>query len=896
MFFCLKMAFAILDNPNTIFNLIYMNEVAFAILLVLFVFIGIPIILIVKIGRLKEEVHSLSMQLSTFSQKMENLVNEILTNQEDEILRRNRTSSSPVADSILTQETLSTELGTEEPDIEEEPELTLSEREDITPIPEIPQVSAVKNEEVPSSISEEILSPETSVIEEEEIDIPEEAVAWLAKQEKEEQRYAAEQKAAEEEILFFDIQQQPAQTETPTPQKKENTFLNQFWGENLLSKIGIITFVLGIAFFVKYAIDKDWINEIGRVGIGLLTGAAIIGVGHKLRKQYDVFSSILAGGGFAVFYITITLAFREYELIPQPMAFLLLILVTIACVVLSVFYDKKELALFALLGGFAAPFLVSTGSGNYVVLFGYILILNTGMLWLAYRKNWNAIGVTTFALTQLVIWSWLLSSFSNQYGGVFLFLLLFFAQFHILAITDHLKKGGKMIPLQAIIILVNNLSLFVGGMYIFMDHATQLNGLITIGLALLNAIALITIFRNKEIDKSFIYLLIATILTFITIAIPIQMEGKVITLLWAAETVILLVLWIRSRMDIFRIGLYVVIALVICSYVLDIEKGYEFYMHAAVLPLFINWYFITGISVVIAFGAAAWLLKKESDKQPSTPENKTYLRQVQSLFYFFYPAVYVFLFIVLYVELDYQLGHRIDYAGGNDYRLTSLLTYVSLFAAATVFLNRKRLSNFNFAPALLLSLTGAYAIAYFFLVNELREAAYYLGEIPTSYFYIHLASLLPVGYLIYQIWQYCTGKEAVWRTKYVWMLVVVSVVIITQETDSLAVMISGNQTNYFAVLRAVHTFGYPILWGILAMCLMVWGLKTKDILLRKISLVFFAFIIGKFYLYDVWQMTQGGRIISFVVLGLILLLVSFMQQRIRKLVKEEDENQKSDNL
>ncbi|MBL7752231.1 MAG: hypothetical protein JNN29_12665, partial [Chitinophagaceae bacterium] len=49
-----------------------------------------------------------------------------------------------------------------------------------------------------------------------------------------------------------------------SPSQKERD-LEKFIGENLANKIGIAILVLGIGFFVKYAIDKNWINETGRV-------------------------------------------------------------------------------------------------------------------------------------------------------------------------------------------------------------------------------------------------------------------------------------------------------------------------------------------------------------------------------------------------------------------------------------------------------------------------------------------------------------------------------------------------------------------------------------------------------------------------------------------------------
>ena len=101
------------------------------------------------------------------------------------------------------------------------------------------------------------------------------------------------------------------------------------------------------------------------------------------------------------------------------------------------------------------------------------------------------------------------------------------------------------------------------------------------------------------------------------------------------------------------------------------------------------------------------------------------------------------------------------------------------------------------------------------------------------------------------------------------------------------VMLFSNSDNYTNVLYDVRTFVFPVLWALIAMGLMIWGLKGKEVILRKISLVFFALIIVKFYAYDVWHMSQAGRIVSFIMLGVIILLVSFLQQKIKTLVKED---------
>ena len=103
----------------------------------------------------------------------------------------------------------------------------------------------------------------------------------------------------------------PTLTQPPEAKKgwwekwiENNPDIEKFIGENLANKIGIAILVLGISFFVKYAIDKEWINETGRVVIGLACGGLLTGIAHYFRNSYRAFSSVLAGGSIAVFFFT----------------------------------------------------------------------------------------------------------------------------------------------------------------------------------------------------------------------------------------------------------------------------------------------------------------------------------------------------------------------------------------------------------------------------------------------------------------------------------------------------------------------------------------------------------------------------------------------------------------
>src|SRR6478735_46273 len=126
----------------------------------------------------------------------------------------------------------------------------------------------------------------------------------------------------------------PRPPQPPKPKKpgfwESNPDLEKFIGENLINKIAIALVVLGIGYFVKFAIDQQWINEYGRVAIGILCGGILIGTAHYLRNSYRAFSSVLVGGGIATFYFTITLAFQVYGMFHPPViAFSIMVLITI---------------------------------------------------------------------------------------------------------------------------------------------------------------------------------------------------------------------------------------------------------------------------------------------------------------------------------------------------------------------------------------------------------------------------------------------------------------------------------------------------------------------------------------------------------------------------------------
>ncbi|PIX35832.1 MAG: DUF2339 domain-containing protein, partial [Bacteroidetes bacterium CG_4_8_14_3_um_filter_31_14] len=124
----------------------------------------------------------------------------------------------------------------------------------------------------------------------------------------------------------------------------------------------------------------------------------------------------------------------------------------------------------AIVGGFGTPFFVSTGEGNYIVLFTYITILNVGMLVLSYFKNWYWLNVICFAFTTIIYGSWLGYQVSEKpyppYLGALIFASIFYGIFFLMNIVNNIKEKRKFNWSEITILLTNTFMFFVAGMVI----------------------------------------------------------------------------------------------------------------------------------------------------------------------------------------------------------------------------------------------------------------------------------------------------------------------------------------------------------------------------------------------------------------------------------------------
>lgn len=176
-----------------------------------------------------------------------------------------------------------------------------------------------------------------------------------------------------------------------------------------LLRVGIIIVLAGVAFFLRYSIEKGLMGPLGRVILSLAAGAALIALGVRmLFKKYHLLGQGLSGAGFVMLYFAFYAAAMMYRLMPQPAAFGLMACVTIAAGVLAVLYQSLGIALLGVVGGYATPLMIGSTNAAPCFFYAYVMLLGIGVLGISMVRRWpllNGLGMlAAYGLAFLFCW------------------------------------------------------------------------------------------------------------------------------------------------------------------------------------------------------------------------------------------------------------------------------------------------------------------------------------------------------------------------------------------------------------------------------------------------------------------------------------------------------------
>lgn len=674
----------------------------------------------------------------------------------------------------------------------------------------------------------------------------------------------------------------------------------KYVGENLITIIGVVILLIGMAVGVKYSIDNNLIDPKTRVGLGYLMSVGLLSFGIWFKKKYENYSAILVSGSIASLYFITYFAYSFYKMMDQGVAFALMVIFTIFAVIAAINYNRQVIAHIGLVGAYAVPFLLSNKSGQVAILFSYMAVINSGILILAIKKYWKPLYYTSFFLTWIIFLSMYGSQYKiNVHFELYLFFLfLFFAIFYTVLITYKLIKK-EVFNRGDISLLMLNSCLFFGIGYSILDEhhfGKQLLGLYAVLNAAIHFIVSILIYRQKDSDRNLFYIVIGLVLTFLTIAVPIQLDGRYVTLMWAGESALLFWIGRTKNVGFYEKMSYIIMAVASISLIHDWQTVYDVYSVAnpesKITPIF-NINFLTSLLFIGSFVFTNILFF--SSKYSSNSKQIEFLKPLINICL---PTILaVAIYFAFYLEIAcYWDQIYLDSTNNKDtlsFKWIWLINYSITIFSILSFANIKKFKNINLG--VLAIILNSFALFIFLTFGQ-----YFFTELRNSYIKSLNANHLTSGsdnlliryfsYLFVLLTYFSIYRQII--QEYLKPLITnLKIFFDFFVAISLLWLFSSELIACMDIFSPAQPYklGLSILWGIFALVVISYGLWRRKKHLRVGAMVLFAITIIKVFFYDLAELNTISKTIVLVSLGILLLISSFLYNKFKNLIGEENE-------
>ncbi len=655
-----------------------------------------------------------------------------------------------------------------------------------------------------------------------------------------------------------------------------------------LVRTGIIIILCGIAFFLKYSIDKNILPPLGRVSLTMITAMAMLVTGLFLtNKKYHLIGLGLTGGGLATLYFTVFSAFQRYHLIDAKLAFGMMIIITLTAGVLAVRLNAMLVAIFGVVGGYVTPILLSTGTKNLPGLYSYLLLLGLGTLFIARYKYWKLLNVMSFVLTYLIYIVTLARFYEHPSDFIvaITFGSLFFLLFACLTLIRNIIRREKITVLE-LVGMVANLAVFLSVSLWLTNQLGDIRygAIITLALALFYMMQ-IALFMNMKIkDRNLLLILFGLASFSLTITFPLLLSGKWITAAWAIQAFIFLWLSHKIGSNFLRNVAYIIYAitfgrLIFIDMDTDVFSNNGNYL-AMLLPRMMTMGLLT-----LSTAAGFLLLKKERDAEVKESVDVTENSSGRVLV----PSTSVNVFFWVFFIMIFALFHiefiQFSRAVFPPLRLP-LLSYVWLGALGFIvwkYLKQPTAGYRNFLCLILLGLLLKFIYA---------EASFW--QFKTSLFiYGGNWGIIPV--LI----------RAIDALPIIILLTFISLKLKKSKDDSgMPVLFGSSALGLLFIYTTIELNsclyhfqpkfrlgGISILWGVFALGMIIGGVIGKIKALRLCGLALFTVTAFKIFLLDLQHISAPAKIIAFIALGLVMLAGAFVYIKFKESFENDEKKE-----
>ena len=525
----------------------------------------------------------------------------------------------------------------------------------------------------------------------------------------------------------------------------------QIVGGNWLARVGVLALIIGVAFFLKLAFDNDWIGETGRVALGIVGGAALLGAGEYWQRKYPAFAQALSGGGIAILYLSIFAAHSIFDLIGVYVATGILLLISVTSAAIAVRYESRALAIISIFGAFLAPFILdafasgaSSTQRSGIDLLAYIIVVDIGVVALSTFRNWRWMTILAWVGSLASYGGWY-AQFGNDAGVLTaqLSLTLIFLTFVGATTLYHIIWRRAPEATDQGLMMANALSYFAISFGVMSDDFDLWMGAFSLAIALFyGGLAYMALRRSKEnAQLSFFALGIA--LVFLTVAIPVQLgDSAWTTIAWAAQGAVLIWVAFQVRMPRVRIFGYAAFGLVAIRLIL-----FDTQVDLSTYDVILNERMLAFALSIAAMYATAYLFWRYRDALVETEKS------LVSIFPVFLGAATFFTLWVLGAEIisgfdkqiagltsdEFRRGVGDDLRNAQNLSITVLLALYAAVLLAVGIIGKWRMVRFAALALLLIPIAKVFVYDVFTLERVFRIVAF-----------MGLGAMLVIGGYVYQ--------------------------------------------------------------------------------------------------------------------------------------------------
>jgi len=171
--------------------------------------------------------------------------------------------------------------------------------------------------------------------------------------------------------------------------------------EDWLMKLGGLLVVLGMGWFVSYAIAEGWIGPYGRIMLGCTVGAGVLGLGYYRLQKVAIQGSTLMVVGAAIVLLTLFAARELYDMFTPLSVLIVMFGTTCLLGAASIRYVRRELAYANVALAAIVPLFSGWPDPTVFEVMLYLLVLSAGTVWVAVLTSWRELTLASLAVVWL---------------------------------------------------------------------------------------------------------------------------------------------------------------------------------------------------------------------------------------------------------------------------------------------------------------------------------------------------------------------------------------------------------------------------------------------------------------------------------------------------------------